>query len=118
MSQFFLVLESLDCDKTTELGHDEVYFLVSTGGAESKSLVGPDAAHGATADNNTAWDMNDSGSQQDQTFNATLYSGSVPAGQQEIVSLTFMERDGTSVADEVKAAANIATAIGKDTGNS
>jgi Ig-like domain from next to BRCA1 gene len=109
-------LERLHCDKTTEQGHDEVYYILAgvDGAGQKISARGPNATQGAVADDQTAWDMNDSGKEKDQTFNAVLYEGALDANQTASFAFSFLESDHTNPGDQIKAAAKLVETIGED----
>jgi hypothetical protein len=124
-----LVLESLRCDKTTEMGHDEVYYVLSSstqpppGPAywESMGDQGPNHWQGADADpcdkppfngSCTAWDMNDSGDKQFRVFNALLGSADATPGQAGVLTFSLMESDGWSIDDRLALPTKIAEKVG------
>jgi hypothetical protein len=104
-----LVLQTLYCYNTTELGHDEVYFRLGGTNGDGKSIGtydnqgqaidrrGPSTAMGADADNGTAWDMNDSGDLQNRHLNAVVDDESLAPGQVETLYLGLAESDGTNI---------------------
>jgi hypothetical protein len=104
-----LVLQTLYCYDTTELGHDEVYFRLGGTNGDGKSIGtydasgqaidrrGPSTAMGADADNGTAWDMNDSGDLQNRRLNAIVDDESLSSGQIETLYFGFAESDGTNI---------------------
>jgi hypothetical protein len=108
-----LVLTRLTCYRTTEDGHDEVYYVAGgvDGSGQKVSHRGPDAANGGDADGGTAWDMNDSGDKKDRTLNATLYEGSLKTGEVANVAIGLCESDGTDVGQVLKAAGELASKI-------
>src|SRR4051812_20660826 len=99
--RYRVILERLHCDKTTEQGHDEVYYLLAgvDGSGQKISARGPNATQGAVADDQTAWDMNDSGKEQDQSFNAVLYEGVLDVNQTGSLAFAFLESDHTNPGD-------------------
>jgi len=109
-----VVLKRLYCASTTEDGHDEVYFLFSgvDGAGKAVSHRGPDATQSGDADNQTAWDMNDSGAQQNRTLNAILCDVALATGQNATLTFGFMESDGQDWGSTVTAAAGVAGKIG------
>ena len=82
------------------------------GSGQKISARGPDAAQGGVADNQTAWDMNDTGTEQDQSFNAVLYEGALETNQTASLAFAFMESDNTKPGDQVTAAGKLAEGIG------
>jgi hypothetical protein len=112
--RYRVILERLHCDKTTELGHDEVYYMLAgiDGTGQKVSARGPNATQGGVADNQTAWDMNDSGTEQDQSFNAVLYEGALDTNQTASLAFAFMESDNTKPGDQVTAAGKLLELIG------
>ncbi len=109
-----LILKRLSCANTTEAGHDEVYYLFSgvDGAGKQVSHRGPDATQSGDADNQMAWDMNDSGTVQSRMFNAILCDEALAAGQTATFAMGFMESDGQDWASTVKGAADVAGKIG------
>lgn len=105
-----IILERLHCAGTTEAGHDEVYFVLSGVAPDGTPISGrgPDRTMGGSADNGTAWDMNDSGRQQDQAFNAILHQSRLSPGQSTSLMFSFNESDGTNIAATLAAAAKVA----------
>src|SRR4051794_2811209 len=122
------MMKRIQCKRTTELGHDEVYylapacFLTPKGGQMAQILpappAGPDAARGGNAGGpagaNTAWDCNDSGSQADLTFGGNgvgLFNVTMAPGDVVNISLTLMESDGWSWSEVTDVGAKVAEAI-------
>jgi hypothetical protein len=107
-------LDWLSCAKTTEQGHDEVYYLLigKDGSGTSVSHRGPDASQGADADDQTAWDMNDSGPLMSRNLRAILCNAAVPPGQEAVLTFSFFQSDGQDWGSTVKAAAAVAANIG------
>ena len=108
-----VVLRHLYCAKTTEAGHDEVYYIMGGTDGEGKQIShrGPDATQGGDADNQTAWDMNDSGDQQNRDLNAVLYDGVLAAEQAATLLFSFLESDGTNFGTTLQAAAGLAQKV-------
>ena len=123
------MIKRIQCRRTTELGHDEVYYLspacyVTPKGGQLAQILpvlppGPDAARGGDAGGpggtaNTAWDCNDSGAKSDRTFGGNgvgLFNVPINPGDQVTVSLTLMESDGWSYTDATDAGAKVAGTI-------
>jgi hypothetical protein len=123
-----LVIENLRCDKTTEMGHDEVYYLLSVSNQQPTSAgwwtalgdQGPNHWQGADADpcdkppfngTCTAWDMNDSGDKQNRALNALLHSVDAAPGEAGILTFTLMESDSWSIDDRLALPPKIAEAV-------
>jgi hypothetical protein len=116
-----VVMDRLQCHHTTELGHDEFYYWLAAVVRDANGvavgnptgLKGPGAAQGADADNGTAWDMNDDGSDlSDRHLNAVLTSLTLQPNQTATIGLVFMESDNTKTAAQVtQASGAIAGAI-------
>jgi hypothetical protein len=113
-----LVLERLYCAETTEAGHDEVYFVLGGVDGAGKQIHhrGPDAFQSGDADNQTAWDMNDSGSQQNRLINADLCNEALAPGQTATFGIGFLESDGQDWGATVKAAIDIGSKVASLTG--
>lgn len=113
VKRFQVILRHLYCAHTTESGHDEVYYIMGGTDGQGKQIShrGPDATQGADADNQTAWDMNDSGSQQNRNLNAILYDGVLSSGQAATLLFGFLESDGTDIGATVQAAAGLAQKV-------
>jgi hypothetical protein len=111
-----VILERLRCDKTTEQGHDEVYYLLAGIDGSGKEIKrrGPDATQGGVADKQTAWDMNDSGAEQDQRFNAVLYEADLDVNQTASLAFAFLESDNTNPGQQLAAAGKLVAEIGED----
>jgi hypothetical protein len=109
-----LVLEHLSCTKTTEMGHDEVYYLLigKDDSGTKYSHRGPDASQSADADGQTAWDMNDSGNLCSRSFQAMICNEPVQPGQTKDFTISFFESDGQDYGSTVKAAGAVASSIG------
>jgi hypothetical protein len=109
-----IVLTRLFCGHTTESGHDEVYYLLGgvNGSGTSIGKRGPNATQGADADDRTAWDMNDSGSQQDRYLNAVIYEAPLLPGENATLNLGLVESDGTPYGKTLEAAGKIALSQG------
>jgi hypothetical protein len=105
-----VVMTRLFCEHTTEAGHDEVYCYYGgvNGAGQQKSDRKPGLRDGAGADNGTAWDMNDRGDKQDQTFNATLYEEPLAPGQSARLGFVFRESDGSDIRDAFRDAGMLA----------
>jgi hypothetical protein len=108
------VLEHLACAKTTEMGHDEVYYLLigKDDSGTKYSHRGPDASQSADADGQTAWDMNDSGDLSSRNFQAVICNESVQPGQTKDFTISFFESDGQDYGSTVRAAGAVASSIG------
>ncbi len=108
-----LMLNHLHCANTTESGHDEVYYILGgvDGAGNKVHYRGPDATQSGDADNHTAWDMNDSGDQQNRSMNAMLCNASLAPGQTATFAVGFMESDGQDWAATVKGAVQVAGAV-------
>ena len=109
-----LILRRLECHKTTEHGHDEVYYLVGgrDGVGHQFSKRGPNEAEGADADDGTAWDLNDEdGNKKNRYLNATVLHFALSPGQSLEASLALMESDGTSYGATLAAAAKMAATV-------
>jgi hypothetical protein len=107
-------LDRLSCAKTTEMGHDEVYYLFAgkDGSGKSVSHRGPDASQAADADDQTAWDMNDSGDKMSRNLHAILCNESVQPGQTASFTFSFFESDGQDWGSTARAAGEVASGIG------
>lgn len=110
-----LVVERIHCASTTEMGHDEVYYMLGgvNGDGQKTSYRGPDATQSGDADNQTAWDMNDSGDQQHRTLNARIYDEPLPPGKSATLALAFVESDGQDWGSTVAAAGKLASSVGE-----
>lgn len=111
-----VVVRRIYCSCTTEQGHDEVYYLFGgVNGAGAKvSHRGPDAWQSADADNATAWDMNDSGDQQNRTLNAAIYDEALTSGQTATFACAFYESDSQDYGSTVAAAGKLAEGVGAE----
>jgi hypothetical protein len=109
-----LVVEKIHCAGTTEMGHDEVYYMLGgvNGDGQKTSYRGPDATQSGDADNQTAWDMNDSGDLQHRTLNARIYDEPLPPGKSATLALAFVESDGQDWGSTVAAAGKLASSVG------
>ncbi len=109
-----LVVEKIHCAGTTEMGHDEVYYLLGgvNGDGNKIGYRGPDATQSGDADNQTAWDMNDSGDQQHRTLNARIYDEPLAPGKTATLALGFVESDGQDWGSTVAAAGKLASSVG------
>jgi len=112
MGTVIVTMQRIVCHDTTEVGHDEVYYLspvITRIHDGLKSLdpalaPGPGSAQGGDADgpggtHNTAWDCNDSGDLADQTLNVDLFPVQVDPNDHVQVTLSFWESDGDNLAD-------------------
>jgi hypothetical protein len=99
-------LVSLRCDSTTEWGHDEVYCIIGgvNGDGQPMKSRPPDASQGADADDETAWDMNDSGDKQYRWLDAVLYEEPLSDGQSATLNFAFLESDSWSFDDALRVA--------------
>jgi len=111
-----MVLRHLGCGKTTEQGHDEIYYVLAGqhGDGTKFSFQGPDAIQGGDADGGSAWDMNDSGDARDRDINAVLYEGQLAPGQAAKIVLILFERDGTDLGQVVHLASEAAKSMSTD----
>ncbi len=109
-----VVLERLTCAKTTEMGHDEIYYLLigKDDSGTKYSHRGPDSSQSADADGETAWDMNDSGDLSARNLQAVICNEAVPPGQTKDFTISFFESDGQDYGSTVKAAGAVASSIG------
>lgn len=109
-----IVVRRIYCSCTTESGHDEVYYLFGgvNGAGKEISHRGPDAWQSADADNATAWDMNDSGDEQNRYLNATIYDEPLTAGQTATFACAFYESDHQDYGSTVAAAGKLASGVG------
>ena len=109
-----LTLLHLGCARTTEEGHDEVCYIIGgvDGSGNAISGRGPYASQGADADDDTAWDMNDSGDKRDRDLNAVIYDGPLAPGQSTQLLFVFYESDGTDVGAALEAAGSLASKLG------
>jgi hypothetical protein len=109
-----VVLEHLSCARTTEMGHDEVYYLLigKDDAGTTYSHRGPDASQSADADGQTAWDMNDSGDLSSRSFQAMICNETVQPGHTKDFTISFFESDGQDYGSTVKAAGAVASSIG------
>ena len=125
------MMKEIQCKRTTELGHDEVYYMppacyyTPNGGVISQIMPvpppGPNAGQYGNADgpsgaHDTAWDCNDSAPQNDLTFGGNgvgLFEVNKFNSPGDLVTITLilMESDGWSYTDVVDAAAKIAEGI-------
>jgi FG-GAP-like repeat len=124
VSTVSLHLARLECASTTEEGHDEVYYIVSGGAYDPKTLAmisrvserGPDDAHGADADRKdghfTAWDLNDSGDLQNRQLDQTLHSFDLDGNDAAKIGVALLESDGWDYAEVLKAVAAIGGVVG------
>lgn len=124
MSTARFTLRHLQCRSTTESGHDEVYFSATTtrrsGSGKPTSdpvAIGPSSSQRADAGgpggDDTAWDVNDSGSLANRWPNVDMLDVSVAPDEVVVVTLTFKESDGQNLADqEAEAAAAAGAALG------
>src|SRR5262249_32549177 len=98
---FQIVLDRLVCRSTTDGFHDEFYDVVAglSGDGQQVTKRGPNAAEHADADDQTAWDMNDSGDKRDRRLGAVIYDGIIGNNQQATLDFGFMESDGTNIGD-------------------
>ncbi len=109
-----IVVRRIYCSCTTESGHDEVYYLFGgvNGAGKQVSHRGPDAWQSADADNATAWDMNDSGDEQNRFLNAAIYDEALTAGQTATFACAFYESDQQDYGSTVAAAGKLASGVG------
>lgn len=109
-----IVVRRIYCSCTTEAGHDEVYYLFGgvNGAGARVSHRGPDAWQSADADNATAWDMNDSGDEQNRYLNATIYDEALLPGQTATFASAFYESDQQDYGSTVAAAGKLASGVG------
>ncbi len=109
-----VIVRRIYCSCTTEAGHDEVYFLVGgvNGAGQQVHYRGPNGTQSADADNATAWDLNDSGSQQNRSVNAVIYDEALLPGQTATFALAFFESDGQDYASTVAGAGKLAASVG------
>jgi len=77
----------LHCDKTTEAGEDEVYYLITSVKSDSSMTAG------RLPGPQNHWDMND-GNKKPDVQNVILTDFSLSDGQSMKVVVTFMEEDG------------------------
>jgi len=111
-----LVLRHLGCGKTTEQGHDEIYYVLAGqhGDGTPFHLRGPDAIQGGDADGGSAWDMNDSGDERDRDVNAVLYDGQLAPGSSAKLVFVLFESDGADMGDVLAFAGDVATVVSSD----
>src|ERR1051326_4789093 len=126
MTSLKFVLEQIDCYKTTEGGHDEVYYMPSavligpSPDNVKKTIpldVGPSGpiqlgdAGGPKGDSaKDAWDCNDSGLESHRNLNVELFRIDVNPGDRLSVSILMRESDGNNYADIEKEAGAMAIA--------
>jgi hypothetical protein len=96
-----IILDRLVCSSTTEPFHDEFYYVIAgrDGDGQAVTKRGPSADEGADADDQTAWDMNDSGDKQDRRLDAVLYDGTLGDGQTATLDFGFLESDSWSIGE-------------------
>lgn len=113
-----VVVRRIYCSCTTEAGHDEVYYLFGgvNGAGAQVSHRGPDAWQAADADNATAWDMNDSGDEQNRYVNASIYDEALQPGQNATFACAFYESDQQDYGSTVSAAGKLASGVGTAVG--
>lgn len=111
------------CAKTTESGHDEVYYSATVVRrrpgqdpfTDGDPRIGPNARQGGDAGGvsgeDSAWDTNDSGNLADRHLGVSLFHVPVAAGENVVVQLTFRESDGQNYAQMEQEAAKQATAV-------
>lgn len=116
-----VTMQDLVCKTTTEMGHDEFYYFLAASIRDQAGVAvgtpiglrGPTAAQGADADNATAWDMNDDGSNLSnltmrQPSGAVMATMTLQPNQTALIGLMFMESDNSKTdQDIVKASATI-----------
>lgn len=113
-----VIVRRIYCSCTTEAGHDEVYYLFGgvNGAGTQVSHRGPDGWQAADADNATAWDMNDSGDEQNRYLNATIYDEALQSGQNATFACAFYESDQQDYGSTVSAAGKLASGVGTAVG--
>lgn len=80
----------MHCDKTTEMGEDEVYYVVTT--KKSDGTVNSFRLPG----NGSHWDMNDNGKKPDVSVDLLKFDD-LKKGESMVVIVAVMEEDGGSV---------------------
>ena len=114
MARARVVLQYVHCEKTTELGHDELYVMFGCkhGDGSTSSRILPGPHNGDAGDDDSCWDINDSGSLQGRWLRATLYEGDLPVDSKAELGFVFGEQDGGGVRDALGAAASLVNVIG------
>lgn len=117
MPNVTVTLSLVECHKTTELGHDELYVAVGAvnpdGSQNSNQCPGKDK--GDAGDDNSCWDLNDRGplSSRKNLPSPILYSSDLPEGKALSLALVFCEQDGGGVQEAVAIAGQAVDALGK-----
>lgn len=91
---FRLTLRTLYGEKTTEQGHDEIFAIVTGRNGDGSTFRKVLPSGDGDADNNTAWDLNDSGDKQDRWLRYPLHMAPLLPGQWTEIRVVFIESDG------------------------
>jgi len=84
-----LGIQGLCCDKTTELGEDEVYMIVAARASDGRTWGF------RLPDSSGHWDMNDGQDDSNHCIsNVTIWDAPLPDGQDVTISVAIMEEDG------------------------
>jgi hypothetical protein len=104
-----IILRTLWCGKTTERGHDEIYFIVAAqnGDGTTYTKLLPDGD--GDADGGRAWDCNDGEGdpKKDRILRYPLYQYPLNVGQTCAVKIVVMESDGTDYNEAAQAAGTL-----------